>query len=164
MREVGTFRTTVMIENAERRGERRAVEDALVDTGSELTWVSRSVLESLGIRAEGVQRFVVADGREIDRELGIGIVHVAGRYAPDYLVFAEPGDMIILGSRSLEGLNLRVDAQRKMLVPAGPILAVVAASPQRSLRLRDASSNSMMLYRSRSGTSHHLSAFACTRR
>ena len=76
---MGTFRTTVMIENAERRGERRTVEDARVDTGSELTWVSRSILESLGIRAEGMQRFVVADGREVNRELGIGIVHVAGR-------------------------------------------------------------------------------------
>jgi hypothetical protein len=35
--------------------------------------------------------------------------------------------MIILGSRSLEGLNLRVDAPTKRLVPAGPVLAVVAA-------------------------------------
>ena len=31
--------------------------------------------------------------------------------------------MILLGARSLEGLNVRVDAQRKQLVPAGPILA-----------------------------------------
>lgn len=31
--------------------------------------------------------------------------------------------MVILGARSLEGMNLRVDAQRKQLVTAGPILA-----------------------------------------
>jgi len=47
--------------------------------------------------------------------------------APDYVVFAEPGDKILLGARSLEGLNLRVDAQRKQLIPAGPMLARVAA-------------------------------------
>ena len=57
--DMGTFRTTIMIESAERRGEMRTVEAALVDTG-------------------------------------------------------------------LEGLNVRVDAQRKQLVPAGPILAGAA--------------------------------------
>jgi hypothetical protein len=39
------------------------------------------------------------------------------------VLFAEAGDMVLLGARSLEGLNVRVDAQRKRLVPAGPILA-----------------------------------------
>src|SRR5206468_3082060 len=35
MSDTGTFRTTIMIESAERRGEMRVVENALVDTGSE---------------------------------------------------------------------------------------------------------------------------------
>ena len=42
------------------------------------------------------------------------------------VVFAEPGDMVLLGARSLEGMNLQVDVLRKQLVPAGPILAAVA--------------------------------------
>ena len=33
--------------------------------------------------------------------------------------------MILLGARSLEGLNLRVDARAKRLVDAGPIVAAV---------------------------------------
>ena len=123
---VGTFRTTMVIENAERRGDMRSVDGALVDTGSEFTWAPRAVLEELGIRPEMLQRFVVADGRSLEREVGIGIVHAAGTKAPDYVVFAEPGDMVILGARSLEGMNLRVDALRKALVPAGPILAGAA--------------------------------------
>lgn len=123
MSDVGTFRTTILIESVERRGETRAVENALVDTGSEFTWVPRSVLEELGIRPERLQRFLVADGRAVERPLGIGIVHAAGTSAPDFVVFAEPDDMVILGARSLEGMNLRVDAQRKQLVTAGPILA-----------------------------------------
>jgi predicted aspartyl protease len=123
---VGTFRTTIVIESAEHRGETRTVERALVDTGSEFTWVPRTVLEALRIRPEMTQRFIVADGRGLERAVGIGIVHAAGTKAPDYVVFAEPGDMIILGARSLEGMNLRVDALRKQLVPAGPILAGAA--------------------------------------
>lgn len=124
--DVGTFRTTIMIESAEHRGETRTVENALVDTGSEYTWVPREVLHDLGIRPELSQRFIVADGRQLDRQLGIAIIHAAGAKAPDFVVFAEPGDMVLLGARSLEGLNVRVDAQRKQLVPAGPILAGVA--------------------------------------
>ena len=126
MSDMGTFRTTMMIESAERRGTMRTVENALVDTGSEYTWVPRAVLEELGIAREMMQRFIIADGRQLERPVGIAIVHAAGAKAPDYVVFAEPGDMILLGARSLEGLNVRVDSQRKQLVPAGPILAGVA--------------------------------------
>lgn len=122
----GTFRTTILIESAERRGESREVENALVDTGSEFTWAPRQVLEELGIRPEMTQRFVIADGRQLERQVGIAIVHAAGTKAPDYVTFAEPGDMIILGARALEGMNLRVDALRKQLLPAGPILAGAA--------------------------------------
>ena len=127
MSDMGTFRTTILVESTERRGEMRSVENALVDTGSEFTWVPRAVLEELGIRPEFTQRFLVADGRQLERPVGIAIVHAAGSKAPDYVTFAEPGDMLILGARSLEGMNLRVDAQRKQLLPAGPILAGAAA-------------------------------------
>ena len=125
--DMGTFRTTIMIESAEHRGDLRTVDNALVDTGSEYTWVPREVLAELGIKPELTQRFIVADGRQLERQLGIAIVHAAGAKAPDFVVFAEPGDMVLLGARSLEGLNVRVDSQRKQLVPAGPILAGVAA-------------------------------------
>lgn len=81
------------------------------------------MLEELGIRPERLRHFLVADGRAVERPLGIAIVHAAGTSAPDFVVFAEPDDMVILGARSLEGMNLRVDAQRKQLVSAGPILA-----------------------------------------
>lgn len=38
-------------------------------------------------------------------------------------MFAQPGDLELLGARSLEGLNLRVDSRAKKLVAGGPILA-----------------------------------------
>lgn len=124
--DMGSFRTAVSIENIARRGELRTLNDVLVDTGSEYTWVPRVVLESLGIAPERTQHFRVADGRAIERELGFAIVRAAGTFAPDFVVFAEPEDMVLLGSRSLEGLNVRVDPVRKMLVDAGPVVAAVA--------------------------------------
>jgi len=127
MSDMGTFRTTILIESTEHRGDIQSVDDALVDTGSEYTWVPADILTKLGIRPEHTQRFIVADGRRLERSVGIAIVHAAGAKAPDFVVFAEPGDMTILGARSLEGLNVRVDSQRKQLVPAGPILAGTAS-------------------------------------
>jgi predicted aspartyl protease len=50
-------------------------------------------------------------------------VHAGGTETNDEVVFAEEGDVILLGARSLEGLNLRVDARSKRLVDAGPIVA-----------------------------------------
>ncbi len=41
----------------------------------------------------------------------------------DEIVFAEKGDLPLLGARMLEGLNLIVDSSRKKLVAAGPLPA-----------------------------------------
>jgi predicted aspartyl protease len=85
------------------------------------------VLEELGIRAQRKQAFETADGRRIERDIGYALVRAGGTEAPDLVVFAEPGDMTLLGAHSLEGLNLKIDPVRKELVPAGPVIAAAAA-------------------------------------
>jgi predicted aspartyl protease len=124
--DVGTFRTTIGIEDILNRGTIVQLENTLVDTGSEFTWVPRSVLEKLGITPQRRQTFVVADGRQVEREMGWAIVHAAGLRTPDTVVFAEEGDFVLLGVHTLEGLNLRIDVVAKRLVEAGPILAAPA--------------------------------------
>jgi predicted aspartyl protease len=122
MDRMGCFTTTIGIESAAHRGSVRAVANALVDTGCEFSWIPGDVLRNLGIKPERIQRFLVVDGRELAREVGFAIVHAAGMTTADDVVFAEPDDMVLLGARSLEGLNLRVDPQRKMVVRAGPAI------------------------------------------
>ncbi len=126
MSDMGILHTTVGIESHLRRGETRELPDVMVDTGSEYTWVPREVLASLGIAAERVERFVTADGSVIAREIGYAIVHAGGVGSTDAVVFAEPGDMTLLGAHTLEGMNLRVDLEQKRLVPAGPVPAAAA--------------------------------------
>ena len=46
--------------------------------------------------------------------------------ATDEVVFAEPGDHLLLGSRALEGLGLMVDPRGKRLIDRGPKLAMAA--------------------------------------
>ena len=124
MAEAGIFRTTIGIESVSRHGKIRELADTLVDTKSEFTWIPRPVLESLGIRPERRQRFIVTDGKYVERDLGYAIVHAGGVATADDVVFAEETDFVLLGWRSLGGLNLRVDVVRNELVDAGPILAV----------------------------------------
>jgi predicted aspartyl protease len=124
---MGLFRATIAVESARERGRIIYVPDALVDAGSDSTWIPRPILESLGIGIERRRAFVVADGRRVERDIGYAIVHAGGTATIDDVVFAEESDFPILGVRSLEGLNLRVDPVRKQLVDAGPMLAVSAA-------------------------------------
>lgn len=123
---MGTFRIDIEIENPARPGVRRVVENALVDTGAELSWIPSEILESLGIERYTVWRFRQANGSILERWTGAAFVFAAGKRAADDVVFGEPGDLVLLGARSLEGLNLRVEPVLKRLVDAGP--APAAAS------------------------------------
>jgi predicted aspartyl protease len=124
--DMGNFRISIAIEHPAKRSTLRSIDHVLVDTGSEFTWVPAAVLEELGVAREAVQRFAVADGRVLERAIGIAIVHAEGTLAPDWVLFAEDSDLVLLGAHSLEGLNLRVDSRAKRLVPAGPIVTAAA--------------------------------------
>jgi len=126
--DMGIFRTAVGIENPERPGEIRELPEVMVDTGSEYTWFPRALLEELGITPRRNVRFLTADGREIERAICFAYVYAGGTSSADIVVFAEPGDMILLGAHSLEGLNLRIDLIGKRLISAGPVPVAAAAA------------------------------------
>ena len=127
MPHMGTFRVDLEIENPLRPAERAIVRSALVATGSELSWFPAEVLESLGIERSEVRRFRQASGAVIERWVGHAFVLLAGARTVDDVVFAQPGDLTLLGSRSLEGLNLTIDPISKRLVDAGPAPAAAVA-------------------------------------
>jgi predicted aspartyl protease len=124
--EMGSFRVDIEIENPARPGERRTLRSVLVDTGAELSWVPAEVLESLGIERDNKWNFRQANGTILERWAGGARVYVAGKRTSDDIVFGEPGDLVLLGSRTLEGLNFRVEPVTKQLVDAGPAPAAVA--------------------------------------
>jgi predicted aspartyl protease len=126
MSDMGTFRTNVEIENTARPGERRQLNNVLVDTGAELSWFPATVLESLGIERRKKLRFRQANGGVLVRWTGGASIYVAGIWTVDEVVFGESTDLVLLGARSLEGLNVRVDPVRKILVDAGPAPAAIA--------------------------------------
>ena len=124
---MGQFRVDIEIENPARPGERRGIHAALVDTGAELSWVPAEILESLGVERNNQWRFRQANGTILERWTGTVLLHFAGKRVGDEMVFGMPGDLVLLGSRSIEGLNLRVEPVTKRLVDAGPAPAAAAA-------------------------------------
>ena len=127
--DVGTFHVKCEIENPAKRARSIAVQRLLVDTGSECTWIPKRSLEKLGIQREKKDvAFVMANGEQITRNVGFAIIRMEKHFTVDEVVFAEPGDLLLLGARTLEGLNLTIDATRHRLLGAGPH---PAASPVR---------------------------------
>jgi predicted aspartyl protease len=104
---MSTFHVTCEINNTVDRSRSTVLDKVLVDTGSEFTWVSEKELERIGIQQEKKDvAFVMANGERITRRVGFAIVRVDKYFTIDEVVFAEPGDLTLLGARTLEGLNL----------------------------------------------------------
>ena len=121
---MGTFHTVCRVENHVERSRGVEIPSLLVDTGSEYTWVPEAKLEKIGVTREKKDlQFVMANGTVVTRSVGFAILRVGKFFTIDEVVFAEPGDLALLGARSLEGLNLTVDSARKKLVAAGPLPA-----------------------------------------
>jgi len=127
---MGSVHVDLELENPVAPGQRRAVRSVLVDTGAELSWFPARVLESLGIERSKLSRFRQATGAIVERWTGETRVYVAGTRTIDEVVFGEPNDLVLLGLRSLEGLNLTVDPVNRRLIDAGP--APAAHALQRS--------------------------------
>ena len=124
---MGTFHTSCTVQHTVDRGQIVEIPKVLVDTGSEYTWVDGSTLSALGIQREKKDlAFVMANGQQITRSVGFAIIHVQDYFTIDEIVFAEEGDLQLLGARTLEGLNLTVDSRQKKLVAAGPLPAAAS--------------------------------------
>jgi predicted aspartyl protease len=108
-----------------------AVRRLMVDTGAESTWIDATLLEAIGIerRKKDIQ-FLLANGQIVTRSIGYAVLRVDKSETVDEIVFAERGDLQLLGARALEGLNLQVDSRRKRLVAAGPIVSAAAVPPR----------------------------------
>jgi predicted aspartyl protease len=121
---MGTFYVRCKIENPVDRTRSAVLSKVLVDSGSEFTWVAEKTLDSIGVKQEKKDvGFVLANGERVTRRVGFAIIRLDKYFTIDEVVFAEPGDLTILGARTLEGLNLTIDTRRRRLVADGPMPA-----------------------------------------
>lgn len=121
---MGTFYVRGKVENHVDRSKSVVVPKLLVDTGSDYTWIPARLLEKIGAEREKKDLpFIMANGQSITRSVGFAIIRLDKYFTIDEVVFAEEGDLPLLGARTLDGLNLTVDPKRKKLVASGPLLA-----------------------------------------
>jgi len=124
---VGTFRVTIEI--GDPRGERYEAMEALVDTGATYTWIPRSALERLGVTPAFRFPFVLADGRQIEREMAETRIRLNGRSRTTLVVFGDEGTQPLLGAYALEGLGLAPDPVNRRLIPVPGLLMASQISP-----------------------------------
>lgn len=103
------FKVNVTARNPKREELATQPIAALVDTGSELTWLPADVLNGIGITPRRKRIFATATQQKVERQVGYAILSAEGYETNDEVVFAEPGDLTLLGVRTLEGFGVVVD-------------------------------------------------------
>ncbi len=127
---MGIFYVGCKVQNHKDQKKAAVIPRILVDSGSEFTWLPGETLRQIGI--EPVKKDLqiqMANGQVITRSVGYAILRVDRFETTDEVVFAQTGDLMLLGSRALEGMNVHVDARRKRLVAAGPVVAAPSIFP-----------------------------------
>jgi predicted aspartyl protease len=83
------FRVNVVARNPKREEIETPPVEALVDTGSELTWLPKDVLNQAGITPRRRRTFRTATSQTVTREVGYAILAADGYETADEVVFAE---------------------------------------------------------------------------
>ena len=106
---MSSFKVNLLAINPKDEQRQTPMIEALVDTGSELSWMPKQVLLDIGVIPRGKKRFTTASGQIVERDFGYAILRAEGYSTIDEIVFAEEGDLTLLGVRTLEGFSVMVD-------------------------------------------------------
>jgi len=120
---VSLFRVNVVAKNPKDESRATGPIEVLVDTGAELTWLPSALLQAAGIEPRRKRSFTTATGVSVERTVGYAVLAVEGHETVDEVVFAERGDLSLLGVRTLEGFGVVVDPLGHRLVAVSTIAA-----------------------------------------
>jgi len=100
-------------------------------------WLPRDVLSGIKVVPVRKRSLEIATKQMVTRETGYAIVSAEGFETVDKVVFAEPGDMALLGVRTIEGFGGMVDdvahrfvATTTIVATAGPYASTSSSSCQ----------------------------------
>ena len=117
------FKVSVIARNTKDESLVSPPADVLVDAGSELTWLPKDLLGGIKVAPVRKRSLATAAKQMVTRETGYAIVSAEGFETVDEVVFAEPGDMALLGVRTLEGFGVMVDNIAHRFVATTTIVA-----------------------------------------
>ena len=96
--------------------------EALVDSGASSPVVPRSFLSAVGARVAERRQVTLADGREVEMDVGAVSLRLDGRSFPVLAVFGGDEAGTLLGAVALETFGLAADPVRRGLVPVSGLL------------------------------------------
>jgi predicted aspartyl protease len=117
------FRVNLIARNPKDETRETPPIEAVVDTGSELTWLPAEALRGAGIAPRRQRSFLTATRQAVMRDVGYAILACDGYETTDEVVFAETGDMTLLGVRTIEGFGVLVDNVAHRFVAQATIVA-----------------------------------------
>jgi predicted aspartyl protease len=124
---MSVFSVAVEVSGLERQRVERV--DAWVDTGAFYSNLPRPILDSLGVVPHKRERFMLADGRIVENDIGRMWIRVGDRSEITLVLFAEAESEPLLGAYTLEGLAFDVDLVNRRLVPKPWLLNASELAP-----------------------------------
>ena len=112
---MGIFNVTIAVANV--HGHTFEEVEVTVDTACDFTTVPREMLQRLGVPVSGEAISEMADGRQVPAETGWALVRLEGREVYTPVIFAEEGEVSLLGVTTLEVARLGVDPTNRRLIP-----------------------------------------------
>lgn len=100
--------------------------------GATFTTLPASLLRGLAVVPHARRTFILADGRQVEREVGRTWVRLGGQAGIALVVFGDEGVDPILGAVALETLGLAVDPVRQTLTPVPGLLMAALAQDKAS--------------------------------
>lgn len=88
----------------------------LVDSGAVYSVVDRKVLEGMGIKPHSKRQFILANGEEIEKEIGDAFFVYGRQKASAPVIFGDK-DIFLLGATTLENLGLILNPIDRELRP-----------------------------------------------
>ena len=118
---MGITELTVEIADPRDRTKWRQLQ-VIADTGAIFSVFPRETLQELGIAPYREETFHLADGSEIDRQVGDVFLRINGKEHTVPIIFGLPTDTPILGVTALEILGFTVDPRTGKLEPTKMLL------------------------------------------
>jgi len=112
---VSIFKVSIVACNPKNGGQITMPIAALVNTGSELTWLPGEMLRGIGVEPQRRRTFPTSTYKTVERETGFVVLQANGYETREEVVFAEPGDATLIGLRALEGFGI-VDSRKDRFV------------------------------------------------
>lgn len=135
---MNVFKTNLVAVNPANESLATPSLEIVVESASELTWLPADTLKQINVEPRRDRAFTTLEGRFLTRPVGYAILKCGNFQTVDEVVFALPGDGVMLGQRTLEGFGVWVDnvhqqfVEQMALVPKVDFHSGVAPKPAAS--------------------------------